>query len=286
VLSEVKQEIVMTTFRLEHRKPRLRTRYSSLSLGVVVALAICGTSHSQSDDELEKDSWQDANVTNSIDAHLEAIREGLERPSFFEPGTLKLTDQYDRAPDPSTIACLDDASPALKLSGGLPRLKLGVGYGQSLKIHDGGEVDQVEYVAYYPGWEIAITEKLGGEGWYAGNLDLSIEGMLLHQLEPHEGFAAGSTLGLRYNFLQAAPVIPFIGFGGGVAGIDLDLFEIADGFAFPLYANAGVFVLLSERIALTAEWRFQHISNGGLFHRNQSLNEGVAIVALTVFFSQ
>ena len=182
-------------------------------------------------------------------------------------------------PDGSTAA---GAEPAW--ARGRQWVALAGGYGHALGGHGGNaDADRVQYVPVLPRWGTAVTDVLGGERWYRGSMDLVVEGLLLFEVEPRGGFAGGVTIGGRYYFRAAVPVTPFVVLGIGIAGLDLDLEGLPNGVAFPMFAGVGAQLPVSRHLAITAEGRFQHISNANIYDHNRSLNDGVALMGVTLF---
>ncbi|MCH2376648.1 MAG: hypothetical protein MK538_20865, partial [Planctomycetes bacterium] len=199
---------------------------------ILFAFAVCGTA--QTEDEPTPPPTEEAtdDLTEKVIEDLDRVLRNFER-LYAEPGT-------DPGPEEELESIKPTLDPKLPI-GDLPyflkkgehRLKFGVGYGVSAEIHGSGDVDEAEYVAYYPGWEIGLTDRVGGDAWYAGSVDLNIEGVFLDTKEPEDGFVGGGTLGFRYNFRELGPIVPYSGFGAGLADVDLDLEGLSDGLAFP-----------------------------------------------------
>jgi hypothetical protein len=167
---------------------------------------------------------------------------------------------------------------------GRGRMWLGLSSGYSYSLRTGNtDVAHVEYVPVYPRVGVSVTDPLGGEAWYRGAIDLMFEGTFLVEVEPHGGFAGGASLGARYNFLAPAPLVPFVEIGLGIVNMELNLEELSDGVGFPFYAGVGSHVFLSDRLAITPQWRFHHLSNGGTGGANRGLNDSVVLVGVTFF---
>jgi hypothetical protein len=159
---------------------------------------------------------------------------------------------------------------------------LSTGYGHSLR-SGSDDVANVEYVPVYPRVGISVLGPMGGSSWYRGAVDCMFEPTFLVQVEPHDGFAGGAAIGARYNALALDPLVPFVEIGAGIVNMNLDLEELSDGVGFPLYAGIGAHLFLTEHLAITPQWRFHHLSNGGTGRSNRSLNDSVALVGLTFF---
>lgn len=162
-------------------------------------------------------------------------------------------------------------------------LGLSSGYTYSMRPGSGSDVSHVEYVPVYPRIGLFVTDPLGGDAWYRGAIDLLFEATFLVEVQPGHGFAGGATVGTRYNLLAPAPIVPFVEIGLGIVNLELNLEELSDGVGFPFYVGVGSHMFLSDRFALTPQWRFHHLSNGGTGGANRGLNDSVVLVGVTFF---
>lgn len=172
---------------------------------------------------------------------------------------------------------------------GSQHLGLVGGYGNGLQVRSESTstLGKTEMVALFPSWGVGLTDPLAAERWYGGNLEVLVEGTVLFENVPRDGFAAGGGLLFRYNFLRAERLVPFVEVGAGALDLDFDLDEgsegQAGGFNFTLQAGLGAHWLLHERVALTGEWRFHHISNADLREPNDGIDSSVVLLGLTYF---
>jgi lipid A 3-O-deacylase len=170
---------------------------------------------------------------------------------------------------------------------GYGKQSLGIsgGYGLALPVGgtDAPELEDIEFVYVTPRWSVGITDPLGGRSWYRGNFELLLEGTFLYMLEPKSGIAGGIAPGLRYNFLTGTRVIPFLQAGVGFIALDADLTRQSDGLNFILQSGLGLHYFISQRTALTGEWRFHHISNASIHDRNAGINSSLFMLGLTFF---
>jgi len=173
-------------------------------------------------------------------------------------------------------------APSILRRGGV-WLGLSSGYACSLRPSSGSDVSRVAYVPVHPRVGLSVTDRLGGDAWYRGAIDLLFEATFLVEVQPGHGFAGGATVGTRYNFLAPAPIVPFVEVGLGIVNMELNLEELSDGVGFPFYAGVGSHVFLSDRFAITPQWRFHHLSNGGTGGANRGLNDSVVLVGVTFF---
>ena len=163
---------------------------------------------------------------------------------------------------------------------------LGLHAGYAIPYHFDDANTQVEdsaFVALIPRAAMGLTDSLSGSGWYRGNIELGFEGHFLIQTTPHSGSAWGASLLLRYNFLANDRFVPFLEIGGGLIHLDFGLDSRADGFNFALQSSVGLHWLAWDRTAITAQWRYHHISNGLVDEPNVSVDSSLFLIGTTFF---
>jgi lipid A 3-O-deacylase len=168
---------------------------------------------------------------------------------------------------------------------GKQSLGLSGGYGLALPVGgtDAPELEDIEFVYVTPRWGIGITDPLGGRSWYRGNFELLLEGTFLYMLEPKSGIAGGLAPGVRYNFLTGTRIIPFLQVGVGFIALDADLARQSDGLNFIVQSGLGLHYFITQRTALTGEWRFHHISNASIHDKNAGINSSLFMLGVTYF---
>ncbi len=158
------------------------------------------------------------------------------------------------------------------------------GYAFSLERYDGSrDVDHVRYAAVTSDWGIGLGDPVGGEAWYRGNWEVLVEGMALIETGPGSGHAGGAAFLLRYNWLRDGCFVPFVSAGAGILDLDFDLASQRDGFNFSLQAGVGSHVFVTRRLALTGEWRYQHISNAATGSPNSGMDMSGFFLGTTWF---
>jgi lipid A 3-O-deacylase len=167
------------------------------------------------------------------------------------------------------------------------RQSIGIAAGHGVALPVGGsasgELRDVQFLYFAPRWSVGLSDPMGAGTWYRGNFELVLEGTFLYGFEPRSGIAGGFTPLFRYNFLAGDRWVPFIQAGAGVLALDFDVRRQADGINFTPQAGVGLHYFLSERTALTGEWRYLHISNASIHRNNSGINSSVVLVGLTVF---
>ncbi|MPZ76317.1 MAG: hypothetical protein GEU77_07310 [Deltaproteobacteria bacterium] len=172
---------------------------------------------------------------------------------------------------------------------GYGRQSIGISAGHGLALPIGGtqtpELEDIQFVYVTPRWGVGISDPLGGSSWYRGNFELLLEGTFLYNFEPKPGIAGGLTPMIRYNFLTGSRFIPFLQAGAGVLALDADLTGQSDGVSFAPQGGLGFHYFVSQRAALTGEWRLHHISNAGIHNRNAGINSSLFLIGVTFFLN-
>ena len=123
-----------------------------------------------------------------------------------------------------------------------------------------------------------------GPSWLPGTLETGLEAWLQKYVEPDDATAGGLKAVFRYHLLGLGRVVPYLEAGAGVGGSDLVVLGHRSRFTFVLEGGLGLSVLLTENLALTAGYRFQHLSNGGLEKPNRDYNAHTGTVGVSIFF--
>ncbi len=169
-------------------------------------------------------------------------------------------------------------------------LQLGVQGGHAFGFGDpfaseGTENEEVRIALLAPSLGIGISDAWGDARWYRGSFALLGEAQLWWNREPRGGTGGAVGLLLRYQFLapRELGLVPFVESGAGLGGIDFDLRSQRDGFNFLLQTGAGAHWLVLPRTALTAGYRYHHISNAGSRRPNTGINAHLVHLGITCF---
>lgn len=147
-----------------------------------------------------------------------------------------------------------------------------------------GDGRKAEYVAILPQLGIGLTDIVGDNSWFRGNLDAVFQGEFLAAYEPNSGYSAGLSLLLRYNFLHSEQWVPYLEIGGGVGVLDFDLRDQADGLVFYPQAGLGMHYLFTDNLSVDLGWRFHHMSNANTDLPNNSINASLLMFGFSWFF--
>jgi Lipid A 3-O-deacylase (PagL) len=101
----------------------------------------------------------------------------------------------------------------------------------------------------------------------------------------------GASCLLRYNFHtdRCSRLVCYLQTGGGGMYTDAYLHHsmvLSSGFEFIINWGGGLNFLLTDRLALMAEWSYLHFSNGGMVLPNISVNQIGVLVGLTYYFGR
>jgi len=155
---------------------------------------------------------------------------------------------------------------------------LSVGYVHGFKEFDSGnrEGNELRGLTVLPHWQAAFGPRFGEGGAGSGRLAFRAEGTLITAFEPHDGIAGGLGLLFRYEFDRYdrgdAGFLPYLQVGAGFLGIDLDIEDQADGFAFQPQAGVGLRKRVDRNLSVDLGVRYHHISNAYTQHPNGGID--------------
>lgn len=147
------------------------------------------------------------------------------------------------------------------------------------------ELAGVRLVEFIPRIGFGMTDRLGGNSWYGGNVETLFEGALFHNTAQNGGYGVGLGTTLRYNFIFSDQIVPFIDANFGMISLNLDLARQSDGFNFNVGFGGGAHWFVSDNMAITSEIRWQHISNAKTKLPNDGINAGLFLLGLSYFFA-
>jgi opacity protein-like surface antigen len=123
-----------------------------------------------------------------------------------------------------------------------------------------------------------------GPGLLLGSLEIGLEPFYQRYVDPVDAFFGGLGAVARYHLLSFGRVVPYIEGMAAAGGTDLEIREIRSTFTFLLHAGAGLSVFLTDRTALYAGYRFQHVSNGNVELPNRGFESHGGVLGVSVFF--
>ncbi len=124
-----------------------------------------------------------------------------------------------------------------------------------------------------------------GPGWLRGRHELFVELPVHLAVDPRiRPMTGGYLLGSwKFTGLKKKQLYPYVFAGGGILYVDLGLPTMGSRIDFSYQGGTGIQYLLREKLALTAEYRYHHISNAGTAEPNEPLNSSKFLFGLSFF---
>lgn len=185
----------------------------------------------------------------------------------------------------STLASASDGSRGLSLTAEEPlRWDFGVSVGNGWGMKSFGSFEAHDLAMMFVGAGWRLTAPPDPHALLGGTLDLRAELCAGYQYHPEPAYIVGLAPMLRYNFWTRSAFMPFIELGVGVNATDIGEPDLSTVFEFSPQGGVGLKYFASKRLAITAEFRFLHLSNAGLRQPNEGVNTGLVLVGLNWFF--
>jgi len=183
------------------------------------------------------------------------------------------------ASEPTAEAGASEGSPRT----GWRRLGYGIaagwGYGIAPRSRQvGRDVAEVQTITLEPGVRLQLTSPGRDDAWYHGDLEGTLDGLVMIDYAPRLGYGGGVNAGLRYRFRPEARIQPFAHAAVGLGGIDLDLKSQDDGFTFFLQAGLGARFRLDDGLSIATSLRWLHVSNA----QTHLPNNGIDTIGLRI----
>jgi lipid A 3-O-deacylase len=124
-----------------------------------------------------------------------------------------------------------------------------------------------------------------GKGWYRGRHELLVELPLHLAVDPRTRVMMGVYLLGSWKFvgLKEKRLYPYVFAGGGVLFVDLGLPSMGSRLDFSYQGGTGIQYLIRKDLAVTAEYRYHHISNAGTSEPNEPLNSSKFLFGISLF---
>ena len=123
-----------------------------------------------------------------------------------------------------------------------------------------------------------------GAGPFKGAFEIGVEAFYQRFIDPERAYFAGLGAVARYHFVPLGRLVPYVELAAAPGATDLSVREQRTDVVFLLFGGAGASYFITERAALYAGYRFQHISNAGTDKPNQGINSHTGVAGLSIFF--
>jgi opacity protein-like surface antigen len=183
------------------------------------------------------------------------------------------------APGPPAMAFDADA----RFAQGTKIFGLQIGGGAVNNVEEQATVSDIAFVNVTPRISYLLFKPFGS-GWLRSAVEPGLEGWFQHYVSPASANAGGLKLALRYHFIAFGRLVPYVEVTGGAGGTNLKVPEIRSRFTFVAEAGAGLSYFLTDEVALSAGYRFQHISNGDTSTPNRGFNSDSGVIGVSFYF--
>jgi hypothetical protein len=157
-------------------------------------------------------------------------------------------------------------------------------YGWQFDLEDKRSVTDLEFYDVGVRFSLLPFDPLGKDHFWYGALEVGFEPLYQKYTEPKPAFWAGLASVLRYHFLALGRLVPYFELGAAAGGTDLEIPEIESSLAFLLFGGVGTSVFISDKTALYAGYRYQHVSNGNTSHPNRGFEAHVVVGGVSFYF--
>jgi Lipid A 3-O-deacylase (PagL) len=123
-----------------------------------------------------------------------------------------------------------------------------------------------------------------GSGPLKGALEIGLEPFYQRFVDPVDAFFAGLGVLARYHVLSFGGFVPYIELSAAPGTTDLRVQEQNNDFVFLLFGGIGASYFITDRTALYAGYRLQHISNAYTDSPNRGINSHTGVVGVSFFF--
>lgn len=175
------------------------------------------------------------------------------------------------------------ADPAEEFARGTKIFSLQVGGGEQNNLENHGRISDISFVNLTPRLSLLPMDPIGS-GFWKGAVETGLEPWFQYYLEPKTATAEGMKAAVRYHFLSASPIFPYVEVTAGAAGTSLKVLEIRPSFTLVLEAGVGLSYFVAPGVAVTGGYRFQHISNGNVESPNRGFNSDTGTLGVSFFF--
>lgn len=122
-----------------------------------------------------------------------------------------------------------------------------------------------------------------GHGPLRGAVEIGLEPFFQRYTDPKPAYFAGLSAVGRYHFLGLGRVVPYIEVAAAAGRTDLKIPEIRSSFTFLLFGGVGASVFITDRAAVYAGYRYQHVSNGHTSEPNRGFESQTGVVGFSYF---
>ncbi len=128
-----------------------------------------------------------------------------------------------------------------------------------------------------------LSDEVGKGRWYQGRHELLVE-LPYHMAVDHNARSmTGGYIFGSWKFTGLEGLAPYVFAGGGILFVDIGLPTMGTKLDFSYQGGTGLQYFIRQDTALTAEYRYHHISNAGTAAPNEPLNSSKVLIGVSFF---
>jgi hypothetical protein len=117
-----------------------------------------------------------------------------------------------------------------------------------------------------------------------GFTEIILEPFLNTVITPNTNIEAGCTILMKYAYPLTEKLYPYGIAGGGVIYFTQHTREQGAQYGFNPQVGTGITYFFQKDLALSVEYRYRHMSNGGLKQPNTGVNIGMVLISLSKYY--
>lgn len=122
-------------------------------------------------------------------------------------------------------------------------------------------------------------------GWNTkGLLEFQLEPFINTVINPNSNVEVGSNFLLKYAFPLTKKIYPYVEGGLGMLYMSQHTREQATQYNFLPQGGAGIMYFLKDNLALSAGYRYRHLSNNSFEHPNSGINVDMYLAGLSIVY--
>jgi len=131
---------------------------------------------------------------------------------------------------------------------------------------------------------LMLTDVVAQNWWFGGNVEGIAQLLAGGQDNPEAAYFVGLNGGLRYHLRTGTRLNPFVSGSIGVASTDIGGPDLSGSFQFNEQIGAGFRYFITEQYAISLEYAFWHVSNGGIREPNDGVNAHLVSLGVAWIF--
>ena len=129
-----------------------------------------------------------------------------------------------------------------------------------------------------------LSDDVAKGSWYQGRHEILLELPYHLAIDRSGRYMVGGYVMGHWRFTGLDNYVPYVLAGGGPLYVDLGLPTMGTKLCFSYQGGAGVQYFIDRKTAVSAEYRYHHISNAGTAAPNEPINSSKILVGVSVYY--